>query len=426
MSDPHNEPPTDLVPCESCGLQTEMADIYTAPDSAFMCEDCYSENVTDCHECAEGNYINALLYSDYCGGYLCEYCYDETHTYCDTCGETRHIDRPCGCSLHIKPYGYKPSPIFKQRQWLSKGRKMIGEPRPHNRRNRKLYAGIEMEVEVGSQSASNRAESLNLGESEAYIKEDGSLDNGFEIVSHPQTLHAWRQSKWLESVWDLRRKGCNSHNTSTCGLHISLSRRHFDRMELYRLSKFVYWNPYFIEVLSRRTRRNLISWGNPFALTDTRLDVPSPEFGQVKLEQGSPYFVNAMGEPIYTSRALARGYRNGRSTAVNLPSQRVELRFFRGTLKPSTFWADLEFSFSLAEFVKGHGLDDLHPLAFADWLCAKKYPSASQWITDNFTRPQLRAYRLYYNNNQTNETEVKKGQTLSQFSDFTTLTERSI
>ena len=47
---------------------------------------------------------------------------------------------------------------------------------------------------------------------------------------------------------------------------------------------------------------------------------------------------------LYNKKALSKGHRNGRYTALNTQnSNRIEARFFRGTLKESTFFMNLEF-----------------------------------------------------------------------------------
>jgi hypothetical protein len=72
-------------------------------------------------------------------------------------------------------------------------------------------------------------------------------------------------------------------------------------------------------------------------------------------------FVNHNGAPIYTSKALRQNRKNKRGTALNLPrgENRVELRFFRGTLKRGTFKLNLEFSFCAFDFTKDTNADSL-------------------------------------------------------------------
>ena len=88
---------------------------------------------------------------------------DDDGPYCYDCYDRRR-DRHV-----IKNYYYKPVPLF-----YGKG------PR---------YFGVELEIDNGGESDSNaRAilERANVeGKEYAYVKHDGSLDDGFEIVTHP-------------------------------------------------------------------------------------------------------------------------------------------------------------------------------------------------------------------------------------------------
>ena len=66
---------------------------------------------------------------------------------------------------------YKPDPIF-----YGKG------PR---------YLGAELEIDGAGECSENAQEILNLANGDwelIYCKHDGSLDDGFEVVTHPMTL----------------------------------------------------------------------------------------------------------------------------------------------------------------------------------------------------------------------------------------------
>jgi hypothetical protein len=68
-----------------------------------------------------------------------------------------------------------------------------------------------------------------------YLKGDGSLNDGFEIVTHPMT-HDWAMEKFpWEMIEKLRRSGYRSWDTDTCGLHVHASRTSFvDRSHLWK------------------------------------------------------------------------------------------------------------------------------------------------------------------------------------------------
>ena len=83
----------------------------------------------------------------------------------------------------IEEYSYKPSVTF------------FG--------NDKLYMGVELEVDEGGKDNENARilkEIANSCDEHIYIKADGSLDDGFEIVSHPMTLKFHQEEMDWESV----------------------------------------------------------------------------------------------------------------------------------------------------------------------------------------------------------------------------------
>lgn len=60
-----------------------------------------------------------------------------------------------------------------------------------------------------------------------YIKSDGSLDDGMELVSHLMTLDYHKDYCWSDIMRKAVSLGYRSHQTSTCGLHIHINRTAF-------------------------------------------------------------------------------------------------------------------------------------------------------------------------------------------------------
>jgi hypothetical protein len=114
--------------------------------------------------------------------------------YCDDCYNNR---------LHefIKSYDYKPIPIF------------YGSGQPHY--------GVELEIDCGGEydgSAEDLNEIANKSNEHLYFKHDGSLDDGFEIVSHPATLEYHLNGiPWKEVMERARKLKYLSHSAATCG-----------------------------------------------------------------------------------------------------------------------------------------------------------------------------------------------------------------
>lgn len=101
-----------------------------------------------------------------------------------------------------------------------------------------------------------------------YAKRDGSLVEGFEIVSHPFSLH------WLaENMGDLTallRKmaalGFNSYDTGTCGMHIHVNRDSFlSPLHQWRFWLFFMQNYKFFHVLSKRDHASSAKYAGYYA-----------------------------------------------------------------------------------------------------------------------------------------------------------------
>ena len=159
----------------------------------------------------------------------------------------------CGAGL-TKEYNYKPEPIFYG----------SGD----------LFMGIELEIDKGGEYNSNAQKLLNIANARAehiYCKHDGSIEEGFEIVSHPMTLEYHIDNmNWKEVFEAAVAMDYRSHQTTTCGLHIHVNRHAFgstiDAQEdvISRIVYFVenHWNE--LLKFSRRTEANINRWASRY------------------------------------------------------------------------------------------------------------------------------------------------------------------
>ncbi len=107
----------------------------------------------------------------------------------------------------IHDYGYKPEPIF------------YGDS--------KRYFGVELEIDGAGKDSDNADELLSIAnkdEEHIYIKGDGSLDDGMELVTYPMSLDCHKDFQWDEIMKKAIYLGYRSHQTSTCGLHVHVNR----------------------------------------------------------------------------------------------------------------------------------------------------------------------------------------------------------
>lgn len=304
--------------CAFCGRELEEDEIFTL-DDVVMCAGCFETRTTVC-DCCGDRIFSEDDYGDE-NISLCESCRDNHYYVCYECGRLIHESdsvyddsdgeeycQSCYERHHqngIHRYGYKPSPVF------------------YGQSN--LFYGVELEIDKGGED-NESAERLNdIANSEGeriYCKHDGSLDEGFEIVSHPMTLEYHTSVMPWESI--LREAvfmGYRSHQTLTCGLHIHVNRGAFgvtyEKQEdtISRIVFFVenHWNE--LVRFSRRKEEQLERWSSRYGISENT--------------------------KITYDKAKKKNL--GRYVAVNLTNDStIEFRLFRGTLRYQTFIAAIQ------------------------------------------------------------------------------------
>lgn len=303
------------VRCDDCGELVHEDDVYTDDSGTVICERCI-DNYYRCVQCDRLIHENYAHFDDETGD-----------AYCDGCWE--------GYNGVIHDYYYKPSPIF-------------------HGTNSKLYMGIELEVDRGGEDSYNAQkilDVLNNDDENVYIKHDGSLDRGFEIVSHPATLeYHLNETPWKEAMKKLLDMGYRSHDAETCGLHVHMSRKAFGRDENEQdlnILKLIY----FFEInwkqmlkFSRRTESQVNHW--------------AARYGIYKDDVTSENVIN-----IIDNVKSESNYH--RYHVVNLQNYHtIEVRMFRGTLKYTTFVATLQLLQYLYDTVM---ITDITELEHLNW-----------------------------------------------------------
>ena len=206
--------------CSQCGAVIDTDD-YEMFNGQTLCSDCIDNLTSVCDHCGERIWNDDSYGDEYTT--LCSHCYNNHYTRCSNCDAVIHLDnvynldgydycRECydeenNKCRSIHDYNYKPEPIFYG-----------GSDR---------YFGVELEID-GAGKDDDYAEELleiaNISDEHIYIKSDGSLDDGMEIVSHPMTLDFHKGFCWEDIMRKAISLGYRSHQTGTCGLHIHVNR----------------------------------------------------------------------------------------------------------------------------------------------------------------------------------------------------------
>ena len=347
------EPPSNLAECCICQSQhliealvirldedtsywrrQDIEEARTTGNAQYFCSDCDDEHTrcTDCRLYVERGTMMDIGWDEM----RCESCY-ENYSHCEYCDSTYHMDNGPDCSCDeeeqqssrlIHDYSFRPDPIFHgmRPDYLTRDDKMFTTMREPRRIS---VTGFELEMEADGCDINEGAELATeiFGES-AYLKHDGSLNNGFEVVSHPMT------KEYIQSVLPLRRLkelsdiGMRSATTRTCGLHVHINKGFFEGREssLYRFMSMFYRNAEQWKIIAGRSRSTYAQWDD-----------------------------HEMTQMLRYAKGLRPGSRTesnqDRYVALNLQNRAtIELRFFKGTLNPVTVQARLEAVHAVAEF----------------------------------------------------------------------------
>jgi hypothetical protein len=368
----------DYFTCDGCSDTCHTDYLNSANDSCY-CNDCYTDRYTSCDDCGdyERNDDTTTVYgSNGRQRVVCHDCRDDNYGWCDPCDEyvhedNYHSDNMCnGCyddrhgyddedssgneSSIINGYGYKPRPTFF---------KMSDKD--------DVFLGIELEVERGDSSIRHVPMAEMINHDFLYFKTDGSLNDGFEIVTHPMTISYIKQNKnvWADILNQLRSNKYRSYDTKTCGMHIHVSKNAFTTWHLYRFMKFFVDNSDFITKISQRKIENLDRWA---ALTDN----PSESYKEYSEEQ-------------LMYKAKKKSGNSKRYLAVNLQNDKsVEIRIFRGTLNDSSFFKNIEFVQALFDYTKSVPDKDMGLQSFLTFIKDNnEYPYLRKFIADKNLNP---------------------------------------
>jgi hypothetical protein len=197
--------------CDSCEelSQDEGVMVYSNGGMSEWCDSCVDYSAFFCDECESHHDTNCFGQHDVGGNTICDDCIQHYYTYCDNCDEYERSDNNQRCNRGIiKPWDYKPDFVM------------------HGSGTTQF--GIELECEATTRAVPEVASTFDArtDSDDVYLKHDGSLDNGFEIVTHPRDLESWREyaPTLLTDLRILDTLGMRSWTKPTCGLHVHVSK----------------------------------------------------------------------------------------------------------------------------------------------------------------------------------------------------------
>lgn len=337
---------SETVVCNTCGERL-WNDSNAGDEDIPLCQPFYDRNYTNCVRCGALLHMDDAHYSEDDPG--------EEEPLCHDCNSRSVVQRG------IQDYYYKPAPIF-----YGKGSR---------------YMGVELEIEDGGESSSNAKELLSIANrsyEHIYCKHDGSLEEGFEIVTHPMTLDYHREGMaWADILHKAVAMGYKSHQAGTCGLHVHVNRSAFgsteDEQEACIARVLYFFEKHWEELLkfSRRTQRQLDRWAARYGYKE---------------------------QPREILEHAKKGYHGGRYTCVNLQNDStIEFRMFRGTLKLNTLIATLQLVDRICEVAICLSDEEVKNMSWSTFVSGCQAPELVQYLKER---------RIYVNDVVAAEEEI--------------------
>ena len=371
--------------CDVCGeyYRTDETNFTTVNcgrydgDYENWCEDCtYFQGVWKCVHCRDifPDNPDAMYRVWNRDEYICPECAERDFVICEDCGyalnesEAEYVNGVAYCPT-CAPY-HSEKVIYGYHEYHPIWRALGDDLDSH------CPMGVEVELDCGGESDYNAIVITYAGGYSALKEKSNSspmficshdkgLDNGFKIVSQPATLSFHKDGRygydWEGLFKKARTLGYMAHDPGTCGLHVHIGRNWFKCAPFndpeITLTLIVMNNSEWLKKFSRRRR-----WG--YCRFPEEAKFPAETFESKEAEETETQKQHRKGlqEKLVD---LSRNFFQGHGAALNFSNRHtLEIRFFRGTTKYSTFIATLQLVDMMAEAMKTMDLPDLAKINF--------------------------------------------------------------
>jgi hypothetical protein len=358
--------------CEHCGggyPQGEVTERYDGAEE-YLCNHCRELHYIQCDGC--GDWVRDGDVTSVNGSDRCESCMEGMEQ-CRGCGDWFDSDDD-DWTYGEDGYCRACAEREREREQEERENEVIGS---HNDKvntrpagKGPVWYGVELEVEAGDDRVESAEDTISALDDydrgdDYEIKRDGSLDNGFEIVTRPADWD-WHKEFWgnIATPRAAGRIGIKSWKTTTCGMHVHASRKPLTELQIAKIALF----------LNRRANAELIS-----AIAGR--DILAYYYCQSKALRDKP----RMSEREQTARYEPLNLYN---------RETIEFRIFKGTLKLSSILKNIEFCQALIAYCApaSRSLDDaLDGDKWLEWMRKerKTYPNLAEWLTVKRFIPEL-------------------------------------
>lgn len=347
-----------------------------------LCVDC-RENAYVCDNRDCDTYVYEDNMHELNGSYYCESCYYDCSTSCEYCDERYHVDdeAQCGCSSNlIQGYSTKFSPLRMHMVDANNNLQIVTRRYLPPRDVNGIYLGLEFEMENKGNNTTNEIAQVfdsPISTEQLMLKHDGSISDGFELVTQPHTLDAFMHHFPWDLVDEARAMGMRGWDVGhrEIGIHIHINRKAFYTKpehnrynaspHLLGFMNFIYRN---VPSIKRIAGRN-VQYGH---MDESYLD-----------------------EAFNCCKTGRSQYR--RTLAINLQNdETVELRMFRSTMRVQRVQAYLQFAEAAVRYTQTDRVskmrDRFNFRQFATWCSFQpRYKELNDLIAEtnavSFARP---------------------------------------
>jgi hypothetical protein len=325
-------------------------------ESFFCCEDC-----SDYFHTEDGT-------GTYDGDYrVCQTCLDDNYTYSDN--RDTYITNQ---DYEDEQDEDEPDPEYEYIGSYHSSKRNLGHiPSSYDMRSPRVLLGLELEIEVSDDyDKDTRAKVLldgmsdykdedNIRHTYCLMEEDGSLDNGFEMVTAYTGLDVHKaQLQYFKT----KTSGLTSHDTSTCGLHVHVCKSSMTTLHAAKMVLFIN-DPENIGLVKAIARRSDAS------------------YSKIKNKKDDKHWLKDSVHSSKDKDEQIRRMNSDRYEALNFKNDRtIEFRLFKGTLKYETMIACLEFSFACWHFTASASTSELTTGKFLEFICMPEHRKDTRFL----------------------------------------------
>jgi hypothetical protein len=300
---------------------------------------CYFE----CHDC-DGVFSDDEAHNAY-----------DDYTICGSCVEGYLYSDRRGC--YVRDDDEDEQELENIREYHTSSECLGHIPSKYDKRTPRVLLGLELEMEIKDnycrdERAGFLLESLRQYEHFDYAlcENDGSLNNGFEVVTAYTGLDV--HAKQLE-FFKSGLRGAISHDSDNCGLHVHICKADMSTLHGAKMILFIndQANQKLIKAIARRD-------GSGFAKFKNK-------------QSDKNWLKSAMS--CESKRSQLRNLNSDRYEALNFKNDKtIEFRLFKGSLVYETIMSCLEFTYATWFFTRESSTKNMTIDGFLKFICANE------------------------------------------------------